>query len=170
MSAFEKLPPYIAVTKVRARSLGGLVSELTVKDHALIVADEPFDFTIGDPVTLAGTNKGWTPVQYQLAALISCANVAVAIVANDQEFALEGLEIRAQSHLDLRGLITDLDRQPRFELIEIEFRIQTSESPERLETLARESDRRCPQLGLFHAAGVSMTQHWVRDGIIIFTL
>jgi len=167
MTDSDEIPAYIAITKVRAKAIGGLVSELTVKDHAAIIADEPLDFVIGDPVELAGTDKGWTPVQYQLAALISCANVATMIVANDQSFALDGLEIRAQSNLDLRGLITELDRQPRFEHVGIEFRIATNEPPERIEALAQEADRRCPQLGLFHAAGVPITQTWTRDGEVV---
>ncbi len=154
---------HIAITKVRLTSLGGLRSELTVKDHAAILADEPLDFVAGD---LAGTDTGWTPVQYQLAALISCANVAIAIVVQDQGFQLDGLQIRAQSDLDLRGLIDgDPDRQPQFLHVGIELRIETPESPERIEALAREADRRCPQLQLFHQARIPMTQVWTRDGV-----
>ncbi len=165
MPAAEQQPEYVAITKVRCRSTGGLASTLTVKDHEPIIADEPLDFSIGDPVELAGTDTGWTPVQYQLAALISCANVAAMIAANAQGFTLDGLEIRAQSDLDLRGLLDgDPDRQPEFLHVVLEFRVETTESPERIEALAREADRRCPQLGLFHAAGVPMTQVWTRDG------
>ncbi len=153
----------IAITKVRCRSLGGLRAELTVKGHEPIAADEPLDFATGD---LVGTDTGWTPVQYQLAALISCANVAIAITAQDQGFALDGLEIRAQSDLDLRGLLDgDPERQPEFLHVGIEYRIATAESPERIEALAHESDRRCPQLGLFHRARIPMTQVWTRDGV-----
>ena len=52
----------------------------------------------------------------------------------------------------------------------LELRIQTPETVERVEALARESDRRCPQLGLFHQAKVPMTQTWTRDGEALFTL
>ena len=155
-------PDHIAITKVRLTSLGGLASSMTVKDHEPIVADEPLDFVAG---ALAGGDTGWTPVQYQLAALISCANVAIAITAQDQGFQLDGLEIRAQSDLDLRGLLDgDPDRQPEFLHVGAEYRIATRESAERIEALARESDRRCPQLGLFHRARIPMTQVWIRDG------
>ena len=160
--AAPEVPDHVAITKVRCRSLGGLAAELTVKDHAPVVADEPLDFALGG---LVGTDTGWTPVQYQLAALISCANVAIALTAQDQGFALDGLEIRAQSDLDLRGLIDgDPDRQPEFLHVGVEYRIATAESAERIEALAVESDRRCPQLGLFHRARIPMTQVWTRDG------
>lgn len=153
----------LAITKVRCRSLGGLAAELTVKDHDPVIADEPLDFAMGG---LVGTDTGWTPVQYQLAALISCANVAIALTAQDQGFQLDGLEIRAQSDLDLRGLLDgDPDRRPEFLHIGIEYRIATSESAARVEALAVESDRRCPQLGLFHRARIPMTQTWTRDGV-----
>jgi putative redox protein len=155
-------PDHVAITKVRCRSLGGLAAELTVKDHAPVVADEPLDFAIG---SLAGTDTGWTPVQYQLAALISCANVAIAITAEDQGFQLDGLEIRAQSDLDLRGLLDgDPERSPEFLHVGIEYRIETSEPAGRIEALAREADRRCPQVQLFHRARVPLTQVWTRDG------
>jgi uncharacterized OsmC-like protein len=152
----------LAITKVRCRSLGGLAAELTVKDHDPVIADEPLDFAMGG---LVGTDTGWTPVQYQLAALISCANVAIALTAQDQGFQLDGLEIRAQSDLDLRGLLDgDPNRKPEFLHVGIEFRISTPETAERVEALALESDRRCPQLGLFHQARIPMTQIWTRDG------
>jgi uncharacterized OsmC-like protein len=152
----------LAITRVRCRALGGLAAELTVKDHDPVIADEPLDFAMG---ALVGTDTGWTPVQYQLAALISCANVAIALTAQDQGFALDGLEIRAQSDLDLRGLLDgDPDRRPEFLHVGIEYRVATSEDATRIEGLARESDRRCPQLGLFHRAGIPMTQVWTRDG------
>ena len=164
----DEQPDYLAITKVRLTSLGGLACSMTVKDHEPIVADEPLDFVAG---SLAGGDTGWTPVQYQLAALISCANVAIAITAQDQGFQLDGLEIRAQSDLDLRGLLDgDPDRQPQFLHVGLELRVQTPESIERVEALARESDRRCPQLGLFHQAQVPMTQTWTRDGEALFTL
>lgn len=152
----------VAITKVRCRSLGGLRSELTVKDHAPLVSDEPADFAVD---ALVGTDTGWTPVQYQLAGLIACANVAIALTAQDQGFQLDGLEIRAQSDIDLRGLLDgDPDRQPQFLHVGVEYRIDTPESAERIDALARESDRRCPQLTLFHQARVPMTQVWTRDG------
>lgn len=152
----------IAIAKVRCRSRGGFASEVTVKDHAPIVVDEPRDFATGGR---AGEDAGWTPIQHLLGALASCANVAVAIVADAQAFALEGLEIRAETQVDLRGLLDgDPDRSPRFEAIDVEFRATTDEPPERIEALAREADRRCPQLGLIRAAGVPLTQRWTVGG------
>ena len=40
-------PDYLAITKVRLTSLGGLACSMTVKDHEPIVADEPLDFVAG---------------------------------------------------------------------------------------------------------------------------
>ena len=84
----------VAITKVRCRSLGGLRSELTVKDHAPLVSDEPADFAVD---ALVGTDTGWTPVQYQLAGLIACANVAVALTAQVQAELVHAVE-RADHH------------------------------------------------------------------------
>lgn len=159
---------HVAVAKVRCRSLGGFASQVTVKDHAPITVDEPRDFAAGRH---AGEDAGWTPIQHLLGALASCANVAVAIVADAQGFALVGLEIRAATRVDLRGLLDgDPDRSPRFEVIDLEFRAETDEAPERIEALAREADRRCPQLGLIRAAGVPLTQRWTVGGVEVCRL
>jgi uncharacterized OsmC-like protein len=158
----------MAIARVRCRALRGFVSEVTAKDQAPIVVDEPRDFVVG---ALAGEDAGWTPIQYLLGALSSCANVAVAIVAGAQGFALDGLEIRAEAEVDLRGLVDgDPDRSPRFQAIDLEFRAATVEPAERIEALARESDRRCPQLGLIRAAGVPLTQRWTVGGVEVCVL
>ncbi len=159
---------HTAIAKVRCRSLGGFASEVTVKDHAPIIVDEPLEFAAGG---LQGGDTGWTPVQYLLGALASCANVAVAITAGDQGFQLDALEIRASTRVDLRGLLDgDPERSPRFEAIDLEFRATTDEPPERVEALAREADRRCPQLGLVRAAGVPLAQRWTVGGVEVCVL
>lgn len=156
-----RAPSEPVVAKVRCRALGGLASELTVKGHDPIRADEPVDFAAG---ALIGTDTGWTPVQYQLGALISCANVAIALTAQDLGVRLEALEIRAATELELGGLLDGGPERPVFRGVEIEYRVDTPEPAARIAELAAEADRRCPQLGLYHRAGVPVRQSWTRDG------
>ena len=50
----------------------------------------------------------------------------------------------------------DLHLQPKYEQINFDLYVKTREKTERVQDLARETDRRCPQIGLFRMAGVPM--------------
>ena len=42
--------------------------------------------------------------------------------------------------------------------------MKTREKTERVKELARETDRRCPQIGLFRMAKIPMVMSWYREG------
>ena len=58
----------------------------------------------------------------------------------------------------------DLHLQPKYEQINFDLYVKTREKTERVQDLARETDRRCPQIGLFRMAGVPMMMSWYREG------
>jgi uncharacterized OsmC-like protein len=141
-----------------------MVVEAFMEGQHSIMADEPLGFDIGDPPVLRGQSRGWTPVHYQLAALSMCTSITIAVVASDQGFAYSGLETRVRSLIDIRGFFFDLHLQPRYEQVAFDLTLVTGEPDERIVALAEESDRRCPQLGLFHLAGIPMVVRWFREG------
>ena len=59
----------------------------------------------------------------------------------------------------------DLHLQPKYEQINFDLYVKTREKTERVQDLARETDRRCPQIGLFRMAGVPMMMSWYRGGV-----
>jgi uncharacterized OsmC-like protein len=132
--------------------------------QASILADEPAGFNIGNPPELKGQSRGWTPVHYQLAGLSTCTSITVTVVARDQEFKYTSLRTSARSLIDIRGFFFDLHLQPKFEQINIDLWIDTQESNERIRHLADETDRRCPQLGIYRLAGVPLRIRWLREG------
>jgi hypothetical protein len=118
--------------------------------------DEPEGFDIvGDPdkPDLRGRSRGWTPVHAQLAALAACTSITVAVVARDLGFAHAGLRTALTSLIDIRGFFFDLHLRPRYEPVSYTHL-----------TLAAETDRRCPQLGLFDLARIPMLVRWWREG------
>jgi uncharacterized OsmC-like protein len=141
-----------------------MVVEAFMDGQPSIMADEPLGFDIGDPPVLSGQSRGWTPVHYQLGALAMCTSITIAVVAADQGFAYTDLQTRIRSLIDIRGFFFDLHLQPRFEQVGFDLTLETHESAERIAALARESDRRCPQLGLFHLANIPMIVRWYRAG------
>jgi uncharacterized OsmC-like protein len=157
-------PDYIGVTDVTTRSHDQMLVEAFMEGQHSIMADEPLGFDIGDPPLLRGQSRGWTPVHYQLAALSMCTSITIAVVAADQGFRHKGLETSVRSLIDIRGFFFDLDRQPKFEQVSYDLTLDTRETTARIKALADESDRRCPQLGLFHLAKIPMRIQWFRKG------
>jgi len=160
----HEFPTYIGVSDVRTRSHEQMLVEAFMDGQHSIMADEPLGFDIGDPPVLQGQSRGWTPVHYQLAALATCTSITIAVVASDQAFSYAGLETAVRSLIDIRGFFFDLHLQPTYEQITFDLVLVTEESDERIAALADESDRRCPQLQLFHRAGIPMLVRWFRRG------
>jgi putative redox protein len=126
--------------------------------------DEPEGFDIGDPPDLQGRSRGWSPVHAQLSALAACTSITVRVVARDQGFKYQGIRTDVRSLIDIRGFFFDLHLQPKYEQINFDLFVDSREKVERVKELARETDRRCPQIGLFRLAGIPMVMTWYREG------
>jgi uncharacterized OsmC-like protein len=164
VSDVPEFPPYIGVSDVSTVSLDQMVVEGFMPGQHSIMADEPLGFDIGDPPVLSGQSRGWTPVHYQLSAMAMCTAITITVVANDQGFAYTDLRTGVRSLIDIRGFFFDLHLQPQYEQVSFDLTLETTEPDERFRALADESDRRCPQLGLFHKAGIPMIVSWFRAG------
>jgi uncharacterized OsmC-like protein len=159
-----KYPDYIGVSDVTTHSHEQMRVEAFFEGQTSLMFDEPEGFDIGDPPDLRGRSRGWTPVHAQLAALAGCTSITVAVVARDQRFRYAGLATKLRSLIDIRGFFFDLHLQPRFEQLNFDLTVDTKESVARIRELARETHRRCPQLGLFRAAKVPLLVTWYRKG------
>ena len=69
-----------------------------------------------------------------------------------------------RSLIDIRGFYFDLHLQPQYEQVNFDLYLGTRESASRIKELARETHRRCPQLGLFRLAKIPMVVTWYREG------
>ncbi|MFN0155874.1 MAG: OsmC family protein [Gaiella sp.] len=164
MSDEPEFPSYIGVSDVATISHGQMVVEAFMEGQHSIMADEPIGFDIGDPPVLQGQSRGWTPVHYQLSAMAMCTAITITVVADDQGFAYTDLRTSVRSLIDIRGFFFDLHLQPQYEQVNFDLTLETAEPDGRIKELADESDRRCPQLGLFHKAGIPMVVSWYRKG------
>ena len=157
-------PPYIGISDVATRSHEQMRVEAFFDGQPTLMFDEPEGFDIGDPPDLRGRSRGWTPVHAQLAALAACTSITIAVVARDQGFVSAGLRTKVRSLIDIRGFFFDLHLQPRYEQLNFDLVLDTRESAARVRALARETHRRCPQLGLFRLARIPMVVGWYREG------
>lgn len=157
-------PAWIGVSDVTTRSHEQMRVEGFFDGQPSLMFDEPEGFDIGDPPDLRGRSRGWTPVHAQLAALAGCTSITIAVVARDQRFRHAGLTTRLRSLIDIRGFFFDLHLQPKYEQLNFDLTLDTRESVARVRALARETHRRCPQLGLFRLARIPLVVTWYRAG------
>jgi uncharacterized OsmC-like protein len=163
MKEGARYPEYIGVSDVTTRSFEQMRVEACFDGQPSLMFDEPEGFDIGDPPELSGRSRGWTPVHAQLAALAGCTSITIAVVARDQEFQYAGLRTKMRSLIDIRGFFFDLHLQPQYEQVNFDLYLDTKESTARIKALARETHRRCPQLGLFRLAKIPMVVSWYRE-------
>lgn len=159
-----KYPEYIGVSDVTTTSFEQMRVEACFEGQPSLMFDEPEGFDIGDPPDLRGRSRGWTPVHAQLAALAGCTSITCAVVARDQNFKYRKLRTKIRSLIDIRGFFFDLHLQPQYEQLNFDLILDTKESAARIKAFAKEVDRRCPQIGLFHRAQIPLVMSWYRAG------
>jgi len=164
MKEQQTYPEYIGVSDVTTRSFEFMRVEGYMDGQASILFDEPKGFDIGNPPELQGQSRGWTPVHAQLGALSACTSITIAVAARDLKFIYKGLRTKIRSLIDIRGFMADFDRQPEYCQVNYDLYLDTDQSKERIQALAEETDRRCPQLGLFRRARIPMIVSWYREG------
>ena len=157
-------PEYVGVSDVTTRSFEHMRLEAYFDGQPSIMFDEPEGFDIGDPPELRGRSRGWTPVHAQLAALVGCTSITIAVVARDQKLKYADLSTKIRSLIDIRGFFFDLHLQPKYQQVNFDLTLRTSATTGRIKALAKETHRRCPQLGVFRMAKIPLVVTWYRAG------
>jgi putative redox protein len=135
--------PTLAAARFQASAAwsGGVASTITTRQHV---------FTVDEPPTLGGTDTAANPVEYALAALISCQVVTYRFWAARLGIAVDEITIEAEGDLDVRGFFgLDSGVRPGFTAVRLEAVVVGPESPERYQELQEAVDGHCPVLDLF---------------------
>ncbi|GGF23722.1 hypothetical protein GCM10010954_23190 [Halobacillus andaensis] len=111
---------------------------------------------------MGGTDEGQDPLSNLLASLAGCENVIANMVAKEIDFDLQGIDFNITAELDPRGLMGKADVQPYFNQVNIEAKVKTSESEERINELKQITDTRCPVYTTLEAANIPITAHWTK--------
>lgn len=120
-----------------------------------------FDFEVDEPEPVGGTNAAPTPMEYMVGAVNACLGVVVEAVAREQHLGIEAIETYCLATQDTRGFAGTADVQPYFHSCRIAVHVQTREDDvDRLDTLTRAVESRCPALTLIRAAGVDVDLRW----------
>lgn len=133
-------------------NFGGTRTEVRVREFDIVATDEPD--------TTGGTNTAPTPFENLLASFVGCKGATLNRVADAMGFDYEGIDFNAGGTFDMRGARGVAGVRPYFEHIEIEIIIHTDEPYDRVRSLARNTETRCPVMNLFRDAGTTVDAVW----------
>lgn len=127
--------------RVRGSGEGSVATRITSGRH---------EFLVDEPAALAGDDLAASPVEFALAALISCQVVVYRLYANALGIRVDDVDIVAEGDLDARRLL-GIDESVRagFSAVRLAITVTGPETEERYQELRDVVDAHCPVLDLF---------------------
>lgn len=125
----------------------GTYSRSTVTDFSGLgqehTHDTPFTFDADHPACFASEDRGATPVEIVLSALGSCLTAGVAAVAQHRGIQLRSVTATVEGTMNILGILgADPDVRNGFSGVTVRFDIDADASPEELEALVAQSQKR----------------------------
>jgi uncharacterized OsmC-like protein len=115
---------------------------------------------IDEPTERGGTNKGFTPTDTALSALIGCTNVIGHKCASKLGIDIGHLSISAKCKFDRRGVTLEEEIDVPFEQIDLLIVSDGSATQEQLNDVAKEVAKFCPLAKLYRQAGTIINEDW----------
>jgi uncharacterized OsmC-like protein len=102
-----------------------------------------WSFEADHPEVFAAEDNGPTPVEYVLVGLASCLTAGVAAVAQNREIQLRSVKATIEGDMDILGILGgDPDVRNGFSGIRVHYEIDADASPEEIEALVAQSQKR----------------------------
>ncbi len=102
-----------------------------------------FKFDADHPEIFASEDNGATPVEYVLVGLASCLTAGVASVAQHRNIQLNSVRATITGDMDIQGILgVDSDVRNGFQGITVIFEIDADASPEDIEAVVAQSQKR----------------------------
>ena len=126
---------------VTGRGVGSVGTEIRAGRHR---------FLVDEPAGLAGDDAAASPVEYALAALVSCQVVVFRLYAQALGLTIDDIEITAEGDLDVRKLFgIDESGRAGFHDVRVRVDITGPDTVEEYEKLRAVVEEHCPVLDLF---------------------
>ncbi|MGC5626783.1 OsmC family protein [Georgenia sp. Z1344] len=119
-----------------------------------------FEYATGEPEAIGGTDLAPSPMDLFVGGTAGCLSVVVEVVAGELGISFDALEIDVDGHLDTRGFLGTADVAPNIQVVDVTVRLTTSATEEQVAELKAAASRRCPALGLFRAANLTINEDW----------
>lgn len=102
-----------------------------------------FTFDADHPLQFAAEDNGATPVEIVLVALGGCLTGGVASIAQQRGIQLRSVTASIEADHDLRGILgADPDVPNRFSAVRVSYEVDADASPEDVEALVAQSQKR----------------------------
>lgn len=113
-----------------------------------------------------GTDSAPSPLDYALAAVVSCNQVTARIVALGEEIEIGEFHGRVEAALDNSVLVFGADGNPNFSSLKLTVEVETALDDAAFERFVAEVNRRCPLTQLFVRSGVDVTTDWTNKALV----
>jgi uncharacterized OsmC-like protein len=107
-----------------------------------------FGLTVDEPTTIGGSDAGPSPVELVLAALGTCQEIVYATYARVLGIPLNGVTVRTEGRLDLRGFFGVADVAAGFRDVSFVVNIDSPAAPEEIARLVSTVNDHCPVLDI----------------------
>jgi len=139
-----------------------LKAEAVCPSHSLAqISIRDLEFSIDEPTERGGTNKGPTPTDTVLSALVGCTNVIGHKCADKLGIDIGHLKIEVSCEFDRRGVTLSEEIDIPFSKIILNVDAGGTATAAQLQTVAAEVAKYCPLAKLFRQAGTEIEEHWV---------
>jgi uncharacterized OsmC-like protein len=102
-----------------------------------------WSFDADHPEIFASEDNGVTPVEYVLVGLASCLTAGVAAVAQNRGIQLNSVKATIEGDMDILGILGgDPETRNGFNDIRVKYDIDADASPEEIEALVAQSQKR----------------------------
>jgi uncharacterized OsmC-like protein len=133
--------------RASSRWQNGVHSKTTIQNYFGLGEEQSHknetEFDADHPDVFAATDNGITPIEYLLVGLASCLTAGVASVAQNRGIQLNSVEATVSGNHDIRGILgADSDVRNGFNDITVTFDIDADASPEEIEALVAQSQKR----------------------------
>lgn len=115
---------------------------------------------IDEPTERGGTNKGFTPTDTALSALIGCTNVIGHKCADKLGVDIGHLQISAKCRFNRLGVTLAEEIDVPFEEIDLVVVADGGATHDELQQVATEVAKYCPLAKLFRGAGTVINEDW----------
>jgi putative redox protein len=124
------------------------------------VSSRELTSTIDEPAERGGTNKGLTPTETLMAALLGCTNVITHKVAEKNGVHIESMSVRVEAQFDRRGVTLAEELEVPFPAATLYVDLVTDAPPAAVEKVKRKLAMFCPVSKVIRASGTELKEVW----------
>ncbi len=147
-----KITPKIRVTlSVRGEAQSPTRTEASARGKTILM-DEPEE--------RGGTNRGLTPVETMVAALVGCTNVITNRIAAARGIPIAAMKISAAAILDRRGAALEEEIATPVPEIDLRIECRTTATAEQVQILQNDLQKYCPVAKTLRQSGTLIREHW----------